>query len=425
MAQIQGSGLGNYSNTAVVTGSGELLTKGVIWDGTNGPADVINHEGINSLSVVLPGHIDENNSSIAVLGSNVTFTGSTNDITNVSAILVNTYSDQVSATDGLAIEWSSNGSNWDGDDVFTIPATKQKTFSFQPVSQFYRVKYTNGDTDQTEFRLQSILKHTNVKPSSHRIQDSIIDDDDAELTKAVITGKNPAGTFVNFQSTTAGNFKVSIEELENDVSVNSNSQLRTTVFSSGGQALSVNASGAAHMVLTDPTKAGWARLDGSTEALNCIAYEHHEIHDGSHYYIEGFTTLASGATLKVGLTTPNTSKWAHFTWHFSSNGILITRLYEDAGISGGAVVTPLNNNRNSANTSALNIMQGVSGAGGTIVSQTSVGGEGFKADFGGVSARQDELILKSGTDYRREFTSASDDNIVSFKATWYEHQSKN
>jgi len=166
---------------------------------------------------------------------------------------------------------------------------------------------------------------------------------------------------------------------------------------------------------------GPATIDKSTFNLNTISQEHHEIHEGDHYYVEGFTTLDSGAVLKVGLTTPNGSKWAHFTWNIGANGVLITRLYEDAGISGGVSITPLNNNRNSPNTSALIISQAVSGTGGTIVSQTSVGGEVFKASIGGVSDRKDELILKSGTDYRREFISSSDDNIISFKASWYEH----
>ena len=100
-----------------------------------------------------------------------------------------------------------------------------------------------------------------------------------------------------------------------------------------------------------------------------------------------------------------------------------SKLMVIAGISGGIAVTPLNNNRNSANTSDLLISKAVSGSGGTLISQVAVGGEAFKANFGGAVKRSDELILKSGTDYRREFISSSDDNVVSFKATWYEHVS--
>jgi hypothetical protein len=141
-----------------------------------------------------------------------------------------------SATDGLAVEMSSDGVTWysGGGDLFTIGAATQKTFSIQPHTKFYRVKYTNGGTNQTTFDLQTVLKKQSSLASSHRIQDSITDDDDAELVKAVLTGSNPAGNFVNFQSTTAGNFKVSLEELESGVSVNSNSQLKVTPYDSSG-----------------------------------------------------------------------------------------------------------------------------------------------------------------------------------------------
>ena len=67
----------------------------------------------------------------------------------------------------------------------------------QTACQFYRIVYTNGSSNQAEFRLNSILKKTNTKPSSHRISDSIINDDDAELVKAVITGERDDGAFSN------------------------------------------------------------------------------------------------------------------------------------------------------------------------------------------------------------------------------------
>jgi len=64
------------------------------------------------------------------------------------------------------------------------------------------VVYTNGGSEQTYFRLQTQIKTTYVKPSSHRIQDSISDDDDAELTTAVIKVKTPSGKFVNANANT-------------------------------------------------------------------------------------------------------------------------------------------------------------------------------------------------------------------------------
>ena len=222
MAQIQGSGAGNYANTAMVNNSGglhvssfttagnELFTSGTagfvkVTDGTNTAA--VNASG--QLHVVLMGAVDAPNSSTATLGSAGVFTGTAVDTLDYGFIFVNVFSDQASATDGLSVEQSSDGTNWDNTDVYTVPASTGKTYSFQPAGRYFRVQYTNGGVAQTAFRLQTVLKKTSSLASSHRIQDSISTDDDAELVKAVITGIDMDGTFQNVTTTTDGNLTIS------------------------------------------------------------------------------------------------------------------------------------------------------------------------------------------------------------------------
>lgn len=135
------------------------------------------------------------NSTDSTLEADEVFTGTMEDIRNTAVIMVMTTSDVASATDGLSVEFSPDGVNWDNTDEFTIMAGAAKTFSFQPSGAYMRVVYTNSGDAQSYFRLQTILKSTYVKPSSHRIQDNIVDEDDAELVKAVITGEDNAGTF--------------------------------------------------------------------------------------------------------------------------------------------------------------------------------------------------------------------------------------
>ena len=60
---------------------------------------------------------------------------------------------------------------------------------------------------QTTFSLQTSLKQTAGKPSSHRIQDAIVDDDDAELVKSVLTGK-AGNSFLNVAATVDGNLAI-------------------------------------------------------------------------------------------------------------------------------------------------------------------------------------------------------------------------
>ena len=177
-------------------------------------ANVIVCDGHNALVSLAPGHVSTVNSTSTTLNSGATFTGTYEDVTNFGVIVVTLKASHASATDGLEIQFSSDGVNVDSQDNFTIAANTGKTFSFQTATKFYRIVYTNGGTNQTFFRLQTVLKPYYVKPSSHRVDDNISGQDDAELIKAVITGKNPGGTFVNITTTTAGNLKFSLEEYD-------------------------------------------------------------------------------------------------------------------------------------------------------------------------------------------------------------------
>jgi len=169
-------------------------------------------------------------------------------------------------------------------------------------------------------------------------------------------------------------------------------------------------------------------IDSVSRAITVIDMTHHEMHEGDHYYMEGFVTLANGGTFYAKLVTPDSAKWTHLIWDIVSSGILETNFYEGAsgGMTGGDVVVPLNSNRNSTNTSGLVITSGVTVATdkGLKVSSKKVGGTGFKTVSGGTAERSDELILKQNTTYFREFISGSDDNVISFRATWYEHTNK-
>jgi hypothetical protein len=157
-------------------------------DGT--PSDVIPTNGLNGLVTMTPGHISTDNSSTTPLLADGVFTGEWENITNFGVIVVSSTSNVASATDGLMLEFSTDGTvaGIISVDDYTLSAGAKKTFSFQAAAQFFRVVYTNGGAPQSTFNLQTILKPYYVKPSSHRIQDNIVDDDDAELTKSVLTG---------------------------------------------------------------------------------------------------------------------------------------------------------------------------------------------------------------------------------------------
>lgn len=137
-----------------------------------------------SLFITGNGHVSTANSSTATLGGGAAFTGTSEDIRHVAQVQINVFSDVASATDGLSIQQSSNGTNWDITDTYTVPAATGKTFSVQPAANFFRVVYTNGGGAQSAFRLQTIYKGVAGKGSSQRPSDGLSNDNDFEQVSA-------------------------------------------------------------------------------------------------------------------------------------------------------------------------------------------------------------------------------------------------
>ena len=95
-------------------------------------------ESVTVLSAIIAeassgGNVDTNNSSSTILGIDEEFTGAATEILDYAIIFVTTHSDVASATDGLHVEMSSDGTTWreSAADVFSISADTEKTFSFQ------------------------------------------------------------------------------------------------------------------------------------------------------------------------------------------------------------------------------------------------------------------------------------------------------
>lgn len=230
--KVQGVGLGilsgsaeSFTYTLIVGGTGvdaagvqrvSLATDVPLPTGANAIGKLAANSGVDIGDVTINGMdsiVDSTNSSTATLAEDAVFTGTSRDTLNYGHITITVWADQVSATDGLSVQWSSDGTSWDNTDVFTIPASTGKVFTFGPVSRYFRVVYTNGGAAQGAFRLESILRIATQSSSSHRIAESISGQDDAELVKAVVTGMAPDTSFKNLLVTNAGEMKVSLENL--------------------------------------------------------------------------------------------------------------------------------------------------------------------------------------------------------------------
>jgi hypothetical protein len=143
--------------------------------------------------LTIEGTLDSGNSSTTLLDANEVFTGTWIDIKNFNAISVGVFSDVPSATNGLRAEYSYDGASVHHVHVFTYAGTNGTGYNFTSEFRYFRLKYTNGGTDQASFNLISILKPTALFPSSYRISTTLTDETQSIITKSLISGKTTGG----------------------------------------------------------------------------------------------------------------------------------------------------------------------------------------------------------------------------------------
>ncbi len=174
-------------------------------------------------------------------------------------------------------------------------------------------------------------------------------------------------------------------------------------------------------------------FDKSTTGVNVLVDSHHEIHDGDAYLMSESYDLSVNDVLDIRITTPDTTKWAHFVPEFDTESEFQVWLYEVATIETvGTAFTPINSNRNSPNTSGLvfdvisntslanaNADTDVSGA--TTLSHAFTGAG--KKEGGGSTDRR-EIMLKQNTIYSFR-ASATAAGWLHIDFNWYESVSKN
>lgn len=130
------------------------------------------------------GTVSTVNSTTANLAGGAVFTGTSENVSGYAAIQVSIFSSHASATDGLSLQQSSNGTNWDLTDTYTISAATGKVYSVQPSANFFRLVYTNGATLTTSLRIQTVFHVAAPNPSSQRPSDTYTRETDMTQTWA-------------------------------------------------------------------------------------------------------------------------------------------------------------------------------------------------------------------------------------------------
>lgn len=213
---------------------------------------------------------------------------------------------------------------------------------------------------------------------------------------ARLQAAKPDNTVTDIHATAGGNLKVSLEEYESTF-------------------------------LTDPlpvriidSRTGReSEIDVITFGLVTIDTEHHETHEGNHFYFCDYQlNNASASVINLVVTTPVSGKRPHVLFTvFSSTGATI-EVFRGAAVTGGTTITALNNLHGSAIASSLTIkLNPTISVAGTRMSGYLAGA----ARQAGIASRSEENILAYNTTYVFKITSLANLNDISWCFEWYEH----
>jgi|GEM_PF-3123574 len=167
----------------------------------------------------LQSEVDANNSTAVVLGIGGVFTGVGTDLSENDYVtaLIALYSDVDSAADGLEVQFSADNATWYTTDEYSYEGgTGPKIYHIPRILRYFRVKYTNGGVGQATFLVEVTLLTGTVRGSSHRLEDDLVGQDDAEVTKSIIAAKIPSGHYHNIEASARGALNVVITEQNQD-----------------------------------------------------------------------------------------------------------------------------------------------------------------------------------------------------------------
>ena len=169
-------------------------------------------------------------------------------------------------------------------------------------------------------------------------------------------------------------------------------------------------------------------IDEKTGAATIIDYEHHEVHEGSHYFCS-YSVASIGAMttpddmIQLTWATPNSTK----LWHLTIGGKCgATALYKfTEGWTGGGVsptgsLVGYNRNRNYKNASTPIYYDATEVTGGIVLEQEYVAAGKFGA---GESRGAQEWVLRPSENYAVSlYLNAA--NEAELELNWYEHSNR-
>ncbi len=171
-------------------------------------------------------------------------------------------------------------------------------------------------------------------------------------------------------------------------------------------------------------------IDEVSRAIVIISFTEHKLHEGEAFSYVDEVDLAINNVRDIQITTPNTTEWAHFTFHISTESETEWYLYENVTINvAGVGIVEQNANRNSGHAATTTLATIDNNNLANANADTAVAGavEIYHGTSGagkdaGEHDHEHELILAQNEDYTIRLV-ATVAGYVSYHIDWYEHTS--
>jgi len=180
------------------------------------------------------------------------------------------------------------------------------------------------------------------------------------------------------------------------------------------------------VALTQKNNAGTQVVAGADAPVIMVDVNHQRNHDGRAFFAYKMypdsSPLAATASIDIVLASPS-GVFPHITVDAMCLGDAEFYIYEGTGTTGGTTLTPVNRNRNYAESNpsqlAMVVNPTVTSLGTQIDAQVIAGGSGKKS--GGGSAGSLEYVLKPLTNYLFRLTNVNGTaHAAHMQLEWYE-----
>jgi hypothetical protein len=139
--------------------------------------------------------VSKNNTTTNALGANEMFTGAADTMLSFQEIDINVAGSPSNAPGTLYFEFSPDGTNWDVSVPLVLTGPTLVPTILRAILPYFRVRYVNGGTAQTAFRLTTMFHRQTSTRLSRFLSQPIDSNEPTEVVKSILHAQKPDGSF--------------------------------------------------------------------------------------------------------------------------------------------------------------------------------------------------------------------------------------